>query len=250
MRIRICDAEIITLCPQTVFACGFEGCSQVYEAPSEAEANPTKDSFIAHVLGHFRGTVEKPRAWTVTLRMRNLLNQAGLSNVWPPPSLSYEQNLRLNWDPLSSSVLLKLLETRHLGNPSSLVRNAIALGSNFCGEVQLARGNAVLPILGQCQAEVHQIDTFAVQTTLPLAEAANVAAESITPNYGASLTVSNQIDAPRGVYQPQGSHQDAMQEILYSLNVQHAEQQYLSEDFTNPMEWIQHDDSEEGDDVV
>lgn len=250
VRIRICDAEIITLCPQTVFACGFEGCNQVYEAPSEAEASPTKDKFIAHILSHFRSTLEKPRAWTFSLRMRNLLSQDGLSNVWPPPSLSYEQNLELNWDARSGSVLQKLLETRHLGSASSLIRNAIALGSMPLREVQLARGNAVLPILSQCQAAAHQIDMITVQATISTTEAATGIAESVTTNCSTSLLVSEHTDAPGGAYRPQDLHQDAMQEILDSLNVPSVEQQYLSEDVTNPMEWIEHNDSEEVHDVV
>lgn len=250
VRIRICDAEIITLCPQTVFACGFEGCHQVYEAPSEAEASPTKDKFIAHILSHFRSVMEKPRAWTFTLRMRNLLNQHGLSSVWPPPSLSYEQNLELNWDARSGSVLQKLLETRHLGSASSLIRNAIALGSMPLREVQLARGNAVLPILSQCQAAVHQVDMITVQDTILPGEAANAIAESVTTNCSTSLLASDHTDTPGCAYRPQHLHQDAMEEILDSLNVPSVEQQYLSEDNTNPMEWIEHNDSEEVDDVV
>lgn len=250
VRIRLCDAEIITLCPQTVFACGFEGCSQVYEAPSEFEASPTRDEFIAHVVDHLRGTVEPPKAWTFTLRMRNLLSQGGLSNVWPPPSLSYEQTLQLKWDARSSSVLQKLLETRHLGVTSSLIRNAIALGSISCREVQLARGNAVLPILGQCQTEVHQVGMPAVQATLPPTEAADATVESVTANYSASVIASSHSGASESAYPPGHSHQDAMQQILDSLHDQPVEQQYLSEDFTDPMEWIENNDSEEGDDVV
>ncbi|KAL6900175.1 hypothetical protein GGI43DRAFT_61341 [Trichoderma evansii] len=249
-RIRICDAEIIMLCPQTVFACGFEGCNQVFEAPSEFEASTTKDKFIAHILGHFRGNIEEPKVWTFTLRMRNLLSQDGLSNVWPPTSLSYEQNLGLNWDAQSGSVLQKLLETRHFGSVSSLIRNAIALGSIPCREVQLARGNAVLPILSQCQAEIHRIDMIAVQATFVPIKAANNTADSVTTNCRASLIASDPADAPVGAYQLQHLHQDSMEEILDSINVQPIEQQYLSEDFTNPMEWIEGHDGEEGDDVI
>ncbi|GFP52936.1 hypothetical protein TASIC1_0002012000 [Trichoderma asperellum] len=182
--------------------------------------------------------------------MRNLLSQDGLSNVWPPPSLSYEQNLELNWDARSGSVLQKLLETRHLGSASSLIRNAIALGSMPLREVQLARGNAVLPILSQCQAAVHQIDMITVQATILPTEAANGIAESVNTNCSTSLLASDHTDSPGGAYQPQHLHQDAMQEILDSLNVPSVEQQYLSEDVTNPTEWIEHNGSEEVDDVV
>lgn len=238
------------LCPQTVFACGFEGCNQVYEAPSEFEATPTKDKYIAHILGHFRGDIEKPKAWTFTLRMRNLLSQDGLSNVWPPSSLSYEQNLGLNWDGRSGSVLQKLLETRHLGDVNSLIRNAIALGSIPCREVQLARGNAVLPILSQCQSEVHRIDMVAVQNAFVPIQAANDTAGSVTTNCRASLINSDHTGTPDGAYQPQHLHQDSMEEMLDSLITQPTEQQYLSEDFANPMEWIEGNDSEEGNGVI
>lgn len=246
-RVRLCDAEVITLCPQTVFACGYEGCNRVYEAPSESEASPARDKFIAHVVNHLQNPVERLRAWTFTLRMRNLLSQTGLSDAWPPPSLSYEQNLQLSWDARSGSVLQKLLETRHLGGPSSLVRNTIALGSVSCREVQLARGNAVLPIFGQCQAEVHQIEKSVAQATLSPTEAADSTAESATANCSESLIASGRSDAPENAYRTEHSDHDAMQQILDSLHDQPVEQQYLSEDFTDPMEWIGNNDGGEGD---
>ncbi|KAL7894450.1 hypothetical protein HDV63DRAFT_279466 [Trichoderma sp. SZMC 28014] len=244
VRVRIYDAEVITLCPQTVFACGFEGCSQVYEAPSELEASPARAKFIAHVVTHLQSILDKPRAWTFTFRMRNLLSQRALSNIWPPPSLSGEQSLRLKWDARSGSVLQRLLETRHLGSPSSLIRNAIALGSIPCREVQLAQGNAVLPILGQCQAEVHQIATDSPT------ESADGAAESTTADCSESLVASSHSDALDRAYRPEHSHQDAMQEILDSFHGQPVEQQYLSEDFTDQMEWIENDHSEVDDDII
>lgn len=181
--------------------------------------------------------------------MRNLLSQSALSNIWPPPSLSYEQNLQLKWDARSGSVLQKLLETRHLGSPSSLIRNAIALGSVSCREVQLARGNAVLPILGQCQAEVLQIDMPAVQATPSPAEPADDTAGSAMAKCSESLVTPNHSDALEA-YRPEHSNQDAMQEILDCLHDQPVEQQYLSEDFTDSMEWLENNDSEEGNDIL
>jgi hypothetical protein len=218
VRIRICDAEVITLCPQTVFACGFEGCNQVYEALSKSEVSPARDKFIAHVVCHLQSPLEKPKAWTFTYRMHNLLSQSALSNVWPPPSLSHEKSLELSWDARSGSVLQKLLETRHIGNPSSLVQNAIALGSVSCREVQLAPDNAVLPVLDQCQAEVHQIDPPTVQANLSPAEAADATAESepVTTNCSESLIPPGYSDALESVYEPEQSHEDVMQEILDS----------------------------------
>lgn len=250
VRIRIYDAEVITLCPQTVFACGFEGCSQVYEAPSELEASPARDKFIAHVVTHLQSILDKPRAWNFTFRMRNLLSQSALSNIWPPPSLSYEQSLQLKWDVRSGSVLQRLLETRHLGNPSSLIRNAIALGSIPCREVQLAQGNAVLPILGQCQSEVHQIDILAAEATHSPTESADGATESTTASRSESLVAPNHSDALERVYRLEHSHHDALQEIFDSFHGQPVEQQYLSEDFTDQMEWIEDNDSEVGNDII
>ncbi|KAL7922782.1 hypothetical protein ACQKWADRAFT_69040 [Trichoderma austrokoningii] len=243
-RIRICDAEVITLCPQTVFACGYEGCNRVYEALSGLEASPARDKFIAHVVNHLQNPVERPGAsWTFTFRMRNLLSQSRLSDAWPPPSLSYEQNLGLNWDARSGSVLQKLLETRHLGDPSSLIRNTIALGSVSCREVQLARGNAVLPILGQCRAEVHHIEMSALQATLSPTETADA-----TANCSESLIASSHSDGPQSAHHL--DHDDAMQHILDSLHDQPVEQHYLSEDLTDPMEWITNNDGEEEDGVI
>jgi hypothetical protein len=195
--------------------------------------------------------MKEPKAWTFTLRIRNLLRQGELFKVWPPPSLPYEEKVRLNWDARTGSVLQKLLETRHLGDLNSLVQNVIALGSNPSKEVQLAQGNIAVPILGECQAEVHQHEMHAAQFTILPMIPVNVNVEPINIDYGAevSLPVTNYADVPKGSYQPQPlMYQDPMQEMLNSLIVQPVEEQYLSTDYTGPMEWLDYD--EESDDFV
>ncbi|KAM0255606.1 hypothetical protein ACHAQJ_005610 [Trichoderma viride] len=248
-RVKVSDAEILTLCPQTVFACGFEDCNKVYEAPSEFETGRTKEKYVTHVVNHFR-FMKKPTAWTFTLRIRNLLRQGDLFNVWPPRSLSANQKMRLNWDSSTSIVLQKLLETRHLGDLNFLVHNAVALGSNPSKEVQqLVQGNLTVPIFGECQANVHQNEMPTTQFTVLPMESVNVNVLPLNVDYGASLIVPNYTDVPISSYQPQPlMYQDPMQEMLDSLIVQPVQQQYFSTDYTGPTEWT--DGDEESDDFA
>ncbi|PFH55244.1 hypothetical protein XA68_10293 [Ophiocordyceps unilateralis] len=121
------DEAKVTLCPQTVFACGYDGCQHVVEAAGDAGAAAAWKAYTAHLIKHCdegRGAV----GWDYSHRMRNLLGQprvaAAWKAVWPgrPPAL-------LRWDPGASRTLRKLLETRHVDPLPRLVRCALALAS-------------------------------------------------------------------------------------------------------------------------
>ncbi|KAL7784562.1 hypothetical protein V8C37DRAFT_413329 [Trichoderma ceciliae] len=230
--IRIWEAKVVTLCPQTVFACGFEGCVKVFEAPSGLETAPTKKKFINHIINHFR-FMKGSKEWTFTFRIRNLLRQVDLINVWPPPTLSLEERVHLQWDAQTGSVLQKLLETRHLGDIESLIQNIVALGSNPSKEVQLAQANIAVPVLGECLADtcVHRNDELSVQYTAPMMGSGNA---GYRPNY---------MDIANGGYQQQPLiYRDPVQEMLDSLMITREEQQFISaRGYTDPMEWITYD---------
>jgi len=143
------DEAKINLCPQTVFACGFENCTQVFEAPSDDEADTVFKEFVAHVVKHF-DEGSNSGEWTYSGRMRNLLRQTGLIRAWQGSSWGEDDRSQLQWHPQSSGILRKRLETRHLGDLQLLVQYAIALGSEP-SSITKYREDFVNPIKDQCR---------------------------------------------------------------------------------------------------
>lgn len=121
------DEAKVTLCPQTVFACGYEGCVQVFESFDDHGAAATWKVYTTHLIRHCeegRGTGR----WSYSHRMRNLLRQCHLEAAWES-SWSEEQQGFLHWEPSSTRTLRKLLETRHLGDVNKLLGWVVMLGS-------------------------------------------------------------------------------------------------------------------------
>jgi hypothetical protein len=127
-RMSLDDAKV-DLCPQTVFACGFDTCTAVLEAPADDDAAATFKEFVAHVVKHFDETAAAGE-WTYSARIRNLLRQTGVSRAWNNSSWPEADRDRLTWHPQTSGVLRKRLETRHIGDLQVLIKNAILTGSN------------------------------------------------------------------------------------------------------------------------
>lgn len=147
-RMALDDAKV-SLCPQTVFACGFDNCIQVFEAPSDAEVAGTFKEYVAHVIKHL-DEGSSSGAWTYSTRMRNLMRQSGVFSAWTNSSWPESERNRLTWDTQSSNVLRKRLETKHIGDLHLLVQYAIALGSNP-SDVQEFHESFTLPIKDECQ---------------------------------------------------------------------------------------------------
>ncbi|KAJ4257395.1 hypothetical protein NW762_008516 [Fusarium torreyae] len=143
------DEAKINLCPQTVFACGFENCTQVFEAPSDDDADTVFKEFVAHVVKHF-DEGSNSGEWTYSGRMRNLLRQSGLVRAWANSSWAEEERNQLQWHPQSSGILRKRLETRHLGDLQLLVQYAIALGSEP-SSITKYREDFINPVKDQCR---------------------------------------------------------------------------------------------------
>lgn len=124
------DEAMVKLCPQVVFACGFTNCKQVFEAPSAQDARRTAKEYFNHVVKHFDDNLTH-RNWSYSTRFRNLLRQRAVAGCWK--NLKKEGGQYLNpecqWQPHTSSVLRKLLETRHLPDVTLLVQWAAHLGS-------------------------------------------------------------------------------------------------------------------------
>ncbi|KAJ3530045.1 hypothetical protein NM208_g9498 [Fusarium decemcellulare] len=146
------DEAKVNLCPQTVFACGFENCPQVFEAPSDDDADSTFKEFVAHVVKHF-DEGSNSGEWTYSGRMRNLLRQNGLVRAWANSSWPEEERSRLQWHPQSSGILRKRLETRHLGDLQLLVQYAIALGSEP-SSITKYREDFINPVKDQCRQPI------------------------------------------------------------------------------------------------
>ncbi|KAF7560796.1 hypothetical protein G7046_g3354 [Stylonectria norvegica] len=147
------DEAKANLCPQTVFACGFENCLQVFEAPSDDDADSTFKEYVSHVVKHFdEGAVSGE--WSYSARMRNLLKQSGVVRAWTNSAWPEADRNRLRWHPQSSGILRKRLETRHLGDLQLLVQYAIALGSEP-STVHKYREDFVIPFKNECRQSIH-----------------------------------------------------------------------------------------------
>ncbi|PHH65018.1 hypothetical protein CDD81_3416 [Ophiocordyceps australis] len=144
---RMADARV-ALCAQTVFACGFQGCHHVVEAPDSGPGIATAwKSFTGHLIRHCdRGTAVR---WDYSHRMRNLLRQSRVADAWADADADTSG---LRWDPVSSRVLRKVLETRHVDDVPRLLSAAVALGSDsgaFNSDLQL---HLELPVRKTCPA--------------------------------------------------------------------------------------------------
>ncbi|KAM0250293.1 hypothetical protein ACHAP5_002352 [Fusarium lateritium] len=146
------DEAKVNLCPQTVFACGFENCAKVLEAPTDDDADTIFKEFVAHVVKHF-DEGSNSGEWSYSGRMRNLLRQSGLVQAWESSLWDEKGRSLLQWHPQSSGILRKRLETRHLNDTPLLIQYAIALGSEPSSITEY-RLDFINPIKDQCRQVV------------------------------------------------------------------------------------------------
>ncbi|KAH8901866.1 hypothetical protein BR93DRAFT_384853 [Coniochaeta sp. PMI_546] len=118
------DAKV-NLCQQVVWACGFETCREVFEAKTDDHGPKVMNHYFEHVLGHVVSTA--CGRWSYARRMRNLLNQELVRHAWKDCDKGPLDELM--WQPQSSSMLRKMLETRHINDATLLCRYAVLLGS-------------------------------------------------------------------------------------------------------------------------
>ncbi|KID99499.1 Zinc finger, C2H2-like protein, partial [Metarhizium majus ARSEF 297] len=147
------DEAKVKLCPQTVFACGFENCTQVFEAPHEDDTAATLKEYSGHIVKHFEEGSNGGR-WTYSTRVRNLLRQRQVSAFWDKAWPDMERP-RLQWAPQSSMAARKTLEAGHLENLSFLVRFIIMLGSNP-GDLSGLEGKLEPPVRRRCPKAQYQ----------------------------------------------------------------------------------------------
>lgn len=128
-QMRMEEAKVV-LCPQTVFACGREGCHRVLEAADDSAAPATWKAYTAHLIKHCEeGRGGTGGSWDYSQRMRNLLSQSRVTAAWKSSGAADAGPAPLRWDPGSSRTLRKLLETRHLDDLPRLLALVVLLGS-------------------------------------------------------------------------------------------------------------------------
>ncbi|KAK4644280.1 hypothetical protein QC761_0051030 [Podospora bellae-mahoneyi] len=97
------------LCPQVVFACGAKVCREVVivSDPSEpARIAATAKDYCKHIANH----VVLGHEWSFSNRLGNLMRQDGVYEAFTARGNNVEH---FNWQPHTSFVLKKVLETRH-----------------------------------------------------------------------------------------------------------------------------------------
>ncbi|TWU71998.1 hypothetical protein ED733_003273 [Metarhizium rileyi] len=147
------DEAKVKLCRQTVFACGFENCTQVFEAPNEDDTAATLKEYSGHIVKHFEEGSNGAR-WTYSTRVRNLLRQSQVSAFWEEAWPEMERP-QLQWEPQSSMAVRKTLEACHLENLPLLIRSIIMLGSNpeSLGQIE---GKLEPPVRTRCPKAQYQ----------------------------------------------------------------------------------------------
>lgn len=140
------DDDMVELCPQLVFTCGFSNCQFVMEAPSINEIDKTRKKYFDHIISHLEAGHEHRSYWSYSTRFRNLMRQEGVEPYWK------SGNEELQWQPQTSNTLRKMLETRHLSNIPLMVQWAADLGSvSFTsGSVELST-ELQLPVKDKCK---------------------------------------------------------------------------------------------------
>ncbi|VBB76951.1 Putative protein of unknown function [Podospora comata] len=97
------------LCPQVVFACGAKVCREVFivSDPSKpARIAATAKDYCKHIANH----IVVGHEWSFSNRFRNLMRQDGVYEAFTARANNVEH---FNWQPHTSFVLRKVLETRH-----------------------------------------------------------------------------------------------------------------------------------------
>ncbi|KAK1994054.1 hypothetical protein LX36DRAFT_683910 [Colletotrichum falcatum] len=141
------DEAKVNLCPQVVFACGFDNCLQVFEAQGDSDASSTFKEYVSHVVKHF-DEGSNSGEWSYSARIRNLLRQNQVQAAWNESVWNEASRTTLQWSPQTSGVLRKRLECRHIGDVKLLVQYALMLGSDS-GPIKF-REDFVTPVVDTC----------------------------------------------------------------------------------------------------
>ncbi|KAF9876649.1 homeobox and c2h2 transcription [Colletotrichum karsti] len=142
------DEAKVNLCPQVVFACGFDNCLQVFEAQGDSDASSTFKEYVSHVVKHFDEGANSGE-WSYSARIRNLLRQSQVQSAWNESMWSEASRTSLQWSPQSSGILRKRLECRHIGDLKLLIQYAFLLGTDP-SSVGKFREDFITPVADTC----------------------------------------------------------------------------------------------------
>ncbi|KAM3441626.1 hypothetical protein MY4824_001404 [Beauveria thailandica] len=112
-----------TVCEPLVFACGFDNCSVLLEAPPEGDGGKTFREYIEHVIKHY--DEEKCANWSYSTRIRNLLRQSRMQGALQNVDLS-----SLEWGWNRSTDLRRDLITGTIENKAGMLQRAIHTSGN------------------------------------------------------------------------------------------------------------------------
>ncbi|KAK4173118.1 hypothetical protein QBC36DRAFT_349017 [Triangularia setosa] len=149
------DCVMTKLCPRVVFACGFTNCKHVFEAPDATDSERTANEYFNHVASHVEADLPN-HTWSYSTCFRNLMRQPGVDGAWKNRRI---KGIQLKWQPHTSSVLRKMLETRHVPDRELLVVWAVRLGSKPYSEstspAPRLPAALCLPVFEQCECGVN-----------------------------------------------------------------------------------------------
>ncbi|KAK0742153.1 hypothetical protein B0T21DRAFT_399959 [Apiosordaria backusii] len=150
------DCATTPLCPRVVFACGFTNCKYVFEASDASDSARTADEYFNHVVSHVEANLPN-HAWSHSTCFRNLMRQPGVDDAWKNRRI---KGIQLKWQPHTSSVLRKRLETRHVPDRELLVVWAVRLGSKPYSESTSPVPKGLppalcLPVFEQCECSAN-----------------------------------------------------------------------------------------------
>lgn len=151
----------VPLCEQVVFACGFETCMQVFESASDSGAPAIFKEYLSHVIKHYDEGLSSGQ-WSYSRRMRNLLRQSAMHRAWSSMEESEGIYQTMQWDPQTSNILRKKLETRHIEDVKIILDAAIDLGwlpdkpqQQRHTLLRPLRNECAMPIIGHAHVPAH-----------------------------------------------------------------------------------------------
>ncbi|CAI0654520.1 unnamed protein product [Colletotrichum noveboracense] len=210
------DVAKVKLCPQVVFACGFDGCLQVFEASDYTNASPTFKEYVRHLVEHFEQGASRGE-WSYSTRMSNLLRQSQVQLAWNERTQSEALGTSLKWTPQTSNILRKRLECRHIGDIKLLVQYAFLLGTDP-DSISRFREDFVTPVASTCR--MHMTGQTPMQQVM---ESTQLAEESLSkvsniPHFWATSAASQAMPTQAQLGWPPHPHQQAYYEFQ-ALNV-------------------------------
>ncbi|WQF84717.1 Putative Zinc finger C2H2-type [Colletotrichum destructivum] len=217
------DEAKVNLCPQVVFACGFDNCLQVFEAQGDTDASSTFKEYVSHVVKHF-DEGSNSGEWTYSARIRNLLRQNQVQATWNESMWNEVSRNSLQWSPQTSGILRKRLECRHIGDVKLLVQYALMLGSDPGTAVKF-REDFVTPVADTCT--LHMPGHRSRQPSVAAPEPADPFSFKISR--GANPALAAYMASQRRVYVPR------QQRVARPPQLHHPHQQQVQVPASNSM---------------